>query len=203
MTVECGFPSTWSRGWLWTRRLTSNHMIDLENYMVEVDDVMARWRLNGPKTIPSTGIKFKETHTLQSFLYDVNTTAGRHLERTKDDHFYFGPIMKKTDECVQTSAWDEPFCDMLLASLATKFLLDIWLETSVTSPKACSSEVFYTIWHLISIITAHLKCLYIMHVYICVSLWWVLLKGHITHSHIFTLRVHVCMPCESTGYRWN
>jgi len=72
--------------------------------------------------------------------------------------------MKKTDECVQTSACDEPFCDMSLASLVKKILLEIWLEISVTSPKPCSSEAFYTIWHLIIIITAHLKCLFIMHV---------------------------------------
>jgi hypothetical protein len=30
--------------------------------------------------------------------------------------------MKKKDECVQTSALDEPFCDMSLANLATKVL---------------------------------------------------------------------------------
>jgi hypothetical protein len=55
MTVECGFPRTWSRGWPWTRRLTLNHMVDLENHMVEVDDVMARLCFKRKVRFPPSG----------------------------------------------------------------------------------------------------------------------------------------------------
>jgi hypothetical protein len=55
MTVECGFPWTWSRVWPWTRRLTLNHMVDLDTHMVEVDDVMARWCFKRKVRVPPRG----------------------------------------------------------------------------------------------------------------------------------------------------
>jgi 3',5'-cyclic AMP phosphodiesterase CpdA len=62
MTVECGFPWTWSHGWHWTRRLTLNHMVDIENLMVEVDDVMSRWYFKRKIKVPPQGtltLRFK------------------------------------------------------------------------------------------------------------------------------------------------
>jgi hypothetical protein len=52
-------------------------MVDLENHMV--------FKVN-------RGIKFKETHTLQSLLYDFNIAAGRHLEWDKPNPFYCRPV---------------------------------------------------------------------------------------------------------------
>jgi hypothetical protein len=51
----------------------------------------------GPRSIVwfkvNHGIKFKETHALQSFLDDVNIAAGRHLERDKPNPFYWRALM--------------------------------------------------------------------------------------------------------------
>lgn len=68
----------------------------------------------------------------------------------------------KPDECVQTSALDESYSDMLLANFEAKFLLVILLEMSVTSPKSYSWDAYFTIWRLIIIITARLNCLFIL-----------------------------------------
>jgi len=48
----------------------------------------------------------------------------------------FGPIMKKTDKCVQTSAWDEPFCDMSLASLtkSSYWRFDLKFQSHLRKP---------------------------------------------------------------------
>jgi hypothetical protein len=109
MTVECGFPWTWSRGWPWTRRLPLNYMVDLENHMVEVDDVIARWCFKRPAWDPYITFKtssrhyviyfnhmgFKVNHVVQGQSPGSRSTTGSSSRKpTLYSHFIMTSVLR-------------------------------------------------------------------------------------------------------------
>jgi len=84
-----------------TFKTSSHHYVIYFNHMVSRSTM---WFKVNRLVKVNHGIKFKETHNLQSFLYDI-ITAGRHLGRTKDDPVY--SCVPSSDE--RTRSWSLRF----------------------------------------------------------------------------------------------